>query len=251
MISNSFLFEIKTTIDKNKRFSNNDFLTITENHNLKIVYLYDDKYFFDIKIPIETSKLSRTINETQTIGFTSTRKEIEYYEYEFSGKVCPGSIVNEERITFEGKSKLIQHLSEWLSNLWQELTIKPELRRLNEIEEEIKNINEKFTNISEENFTKEEANILIDKLNKLEEQFKEKLEAEIQDKAILKATLAELHLEIEKLKGQSKILNKKNWFKSFGGKMFNWISKEENRKFLKDTGEFIKPLLPDSIDKII
>ena len=85
----------------------------------------------------------------------------------------------------------------------------------------------------------------------LEQQFNEKLEAEIEDKENLKNNLRELHNEIEKLKFQSQILNKKNWFKSFGGKIFTWISKEENRKFLKDTGEFIKPLLPDSINNIL
>jgi hypothetical protein len=251
MISNSFLFEIKNVLDKNKNFSSNDFVLNSETAVLKIAYVYDEKYYFNINIPLEISKLSRTEKESLTLGFSTTQKEIEYYDYEFSGRVSPGNIANEERITFEGKAKLLKYLSEWLGNLWKELTIQPELRKINEIEKEIQNINEKFESISEDNFSKEEANKLIEKLDKLEQQFQEKLEAEIQDKELLKSTLTELHNEIEKLKGQSKVLNKKNWFKSFGGKIFVWLSKEENRKFLKDSEEFLKPLLPDTIEQII
>ena len=251
MINSSALFDVKNLLDKNKNFSSNDFLIHSEDKNLKIVYAYDERYYFDINIPQETSKLSKTENESRTIGFSTTQKAVEYFEYEFSGKVSPGSIANEERINFEGKFKLLKYINDWLINLWKELTIQPELRRINEIEVELQNLNEKFESVSEDNFSKEEANKLSEKLDKLEQQFKEKLEAEIQDKELLKSTLTELHNEIEKLKGQSKVLNKKNWFKSFGGKIFTWVSKEENRTFLKDAGEFLKPLLPDSIKNIM
>ncbi|WP_226065499.1 coiled-coil domain-containing protein [Kaistella polysaccharea] len=197
------------------------------------------------------SILSRSEKQTSSFGILSNQKEIEYQQYEFSGRLSPGTVSETEHFKFEGEAKVLTYLNNWLNNLWNELTFAPELRKLKDLDEEIQKINEKFDNVPEDYFSKDEITKLNEKLENLENQFIDKLESEIKDKEALKDVLEELHKEIEKLKGQSKVLNKRNWFKSFGGKIFTWVSKEENRKFLKDTGEFIKPLLPDSIDKIL
>lgn len=250
-INNSFLLDLRSHLDKNKHFGSTDFIITTEKRNLILTYAYNDAYSFNLYIPYETSKLTKKEKSSTTLGLQTTHNEIEYYEYEFFGYMKPGNFAVEEKVNFEGTNAIWKYINSWLGNLWKEITIQPELRRVNDIENELKKINEKFDNISEDNFSKDEISKIIEKLDNLEQQFKEKLEEEIQDKEILKKTLTELHIEIEKLKEQSKILNKKNWFKSFGGKIFTWVSKEDNRKFLKDSAEFIKPLLPESIDNII
>ncbi|GEM_PF-3674540 len=249
MINNTFLIEIKSKIDNNNKFSSNDFKIFYKNPYLNIIYIYDDKYYFKVKIPQYASRIIKT--EKYGSGILAGEREIEIKQYEFTGTTSPGNFSIKEELNLKGKSDLFEELEYWLINLWEEITISPEIRRINEIEEEINKINQNFENISEDNFSKDEIETLKEKLDILEQQFNEKLEAEIEDKENLKNNLRELHNEIEKLKFQSQILNKKNWFKSFGGKIFTWISKEENRKFLKDTGEFIKPLLPDSINNIL
>lgn len=251
MVNKSFIFKLREIINESKYFSNNDFTFFEEYSNLKILYAYDETYFFELRIPNEMSILTRTEKETNTFGLIGKIKDIEYNTYEFSGRVNPGSISENEHFKFEGDSKIKQYLIAWINNLWNELTIKPEFRKLNELEIELEKINAKFENISDDYFTIDEVDKLNEKLESLEQQFEEKLEQEIKDKEKLNSILEELHNEIQKLKGQTKVLNKKNWFKSLSGKIFTWVSKEENRKFLKDTKDFIKPLLPDSIDNLI
>lgn len=251
MVNKTFILKLKQNIDDSKYFGSNDFSITEEYGNLNVNYNYTESYFFELKIPSEMSILSRTEKQTNSFGILSTQKEYEYQQYEFSGRLSPGKISETEHFHFEGEAKVLTYLNNWLNNLWNELTFAPELRKLNDFDEEIQKINEKFNNVSADYFSKDEITNLIEKLEILENQFIDKLESEIKDKEALQEVLEDLHKEIEKLKGQSKVLNKRNWFKSFGGKIFKWVSKEENRKFLHDTSEFIRPLLPDSIKVIL
>ncbi|XZF15997.1 hypothetical protein ACTHGU_07655 [Chitinophagaceae bacterium MMS25-I14] len=250
MIRNTIILEIKKEIDSDKNFSSTDFAITTENNSLKITYEYDENFFFQLNVPKEISKLSRTEKET-TMGLTTKHKEIQYEEYEFSGTQSPGTIARIESVEFEGKRLLLGKIRVWLKNLWDEITIQPNLRKIEQIEEEVQVMKEMFTNASEDFFSKEEAEKLKLQLNDLENKFKERLETEIQDKDLLIAALTELHNELEKLKNQTTVLNKKNWFKSCGVKLLTWISKEENRKFLKESKDFLKPLLPAAIEKVL
>lgn len=249
MIRQIILIQIKKTIDSDEHFSSSDFKFLSDYNQLKIIYEYDDSYALQIEIPREISKLKETQTETSIFG--TKHKDYSYEEYEFSGIMKPGEISLEEKIKFEGQNNIYTYLKIWLANLWKEITIQPELRKMEQVQEELEEIRSKFDNLSEDFFTKEEADSLKDRLDILERNFKEKLEIEIADKELLIQTLGDLHKELEKLKGQTTFLNKKSWFKSFGIKLFSWITKEENRKFLKDTKEIIKPLLPESIDKLV
>ena len=163
--------------------------------------------------------------------FTTKHKDIEYQAYEFSGSMRPGKISEVERINFEGKQTLLAKISEWQNSLWIELTLKPELRRINQLEEEIQKFKEKYESISEEYFSPEEITTLDQRLTDLEKEFREKLEAEIDDKNKLEKRVDELHSELQKLKSQSAIMT--------------WLSKEENRKMLKDAKELIDGFIPD------
>lgn len=231
MIRHTTLIEIKKSLDKSTNFSSTDFILKSGYNSLNIIYEYDNTFSFQIDIPTEISKLTKTEKETSSFGMVTKHKEYEYEAYEFSGIMKPGKVSSEEKVTFEGQTRLFKFIEIWLENLWTEITIQPEYRKIEKIEEELNNIKSKFDNLSDEFFTKEEAELLIERLNTLESNFKEKLEIEIQDKEILLTTLEELHVELEKLKGQATLLNKKNWFKSFSVKIFSWITKDENRKF--------------------
>ena len=248
MIKNSMLIRIKQALNLSKNFSSSDFNIKNEESWLTIEYAYDTEFQLRISVPNKISKLSRKKKELS--GLTQIEKDIPYEEYEFSGYMSPGCLAKEERISFEGEDKLMAEISNWLKYLWLEITSQPALRNMQKTEEEIEKIKTKFNAVSEDYFTKKEAEELKTKLDNLEASFKERLEIEINDKELLIETLKDLHTELEKLKSQTKVLNKKNWFTSFGIKIFSWITKEENRNFLKDSKDFIKPLLPDSIKQI-
>lgn len=244
MIKNTILIEIKNILDQNAYLSSTDFEIQRGTKSLKIIYQFDQSYFFEIIVPDSISKLIRTEKET-SVGFTTKHKDIEYQAYEFSGSMSPGKISEVERINFEGKQTLLATISEWLYSLWAELTLKPELRRVNQLEEEIQKIKKMSESISEDYFSPEEIITLDQRLSKLEKEFSEKLEAEIDDKNKLEKRVNELHSELQKLRNQSALLNKKNWFVSFASKVMTWLSKEENRKMLKDAKELIDGFIPD------
>lgn len=244
MIKNTIIIEIKNILDQNPYLSSTDFEIQRGTKSLKIIYQYDQSYYFEVSVPDSISKLTRTEKET-SVRFTTTYKDIEYQAYEFSGSLRPGKISEVEKIDLEGKPILLAAISEWQYSLWAELTLKPELRRVNQLEEEIQKFKEKYESISEDYFSPEEIITLDQRLSDLEKEFREKLETEIEDKTKLEKRIDELHLELQKLKSQSAILNKKNWFVSFGSKMMTWLSKEENRKMLKDAKELIDGFIPD------
>lgn len=249
MLRQTILIKIKEVIDNDSNFSSSDFSFQTEYKTLKITYEFDNSYYFKMDIPSEISQLSRTEKETSNFGMVTKHKAYEYEQYEFSGTISPGQVAIEEKIKFESQENIYKYIKNWLENLWVEITNQPQIRKIKELEEQIIGVKAKFDHVNEDFFTRDEADSLKERLDTLEKRFKEKLEIEIEDKELLIQTLDELHKELEKLKKQTTILNKKNWFKSFGVKMFTWVTKEENRKFLKDSKDFIKPLLPDSVEK--
>jgi len=249
MIKNSLLLKIHNVLDADKNFGKTDFVLITDKGTLNISYYYDPNFYIAIRIPDKISDLSKT-EERTTFSFTTTKSEIRYKEYEFSGTLSPGNVAMSENFEIEGVSNLMNLIQKWLTNLWSELATHHHVKKALEALEEIEKLKSKFDIISEESFSNEEISKLIQRLDTLEQDFKSKLEKEQIDKEILAQSINNLHSEIEKLKAQTKILNKRNWFKSYASKMFLWISKEENRKFLADSKDFIKPMLPESIKDI-
>lgn len=249
MVRNTFLLILKNLLDSSSYFSHADFTISVKKGSLTITYEYDENCLFQFFVPKAISTLTTTERQGGIFG-NYNEKKYEYEAYEFSGTMRPGRIAIEETFKVIGENDLKKTINGWLSNLWEEVANTPEFRNIKKLDEDVQVIKQQFDTVSDEYFSKAEAEALIEKLNKLECDFKEKMEAEIEDKAALNETIVELHNEINKLKAQATVLNKRSWFKSFGSKIFVWLSKEENRKFLKDGKDFIKPLLPNNVDSL-
>lgn len=249
MVKSNTLIKIHSKLDSHDKFISNDFTIENKNSNLKVIYNYDRRFYFSVNFPTSKSVLEDGKTERNMFG-ASRITSLTRSDYEFKGSMLPGEVALHENFNVEGLNIMLSKISEWLNNLWDELTASPALRVVIEQSDEIEEIKKSFDKIEEEKFSKSEAEALIEKLNYLEVQFQEQMEQSSSNKKHYTDALNELHSEIENLKILVFTLKKKSWFKAFGTRIFKWYSKEENRRMLKDGMELIKPLLPEGTDGI-
>lgn len=249
MIRQQTLNKIRQKIDEHPKFNIVDFIITTKSDKIFIKYEYDNSFYFEAEIPTRTTSYTRSKRETQML--TTVTKDEDYEEYKFDGKVSPGQMTLIENFTVAGEYKFYTQISIWLDNLWAELLAIPVHRQFENQEKTIQDIKAKLENIPDTYFDYEEAEEIKKKIDTLEKQFQEKLNQEISDKEELKKQLDELHSEFNNLKATIHSVKRKGWMKSLFTKTFIWVSKEENRKFLKDTKDFITPLLPENVKDIL
>ncbi len=250
MIRNKIKIDINEALNRHKYFSSSDFEIQTKGQTITIKYEYDPKFYFKITLPARVSTKTVKSNHKNLLSLqeSSQDKEIEYYEV--TGKVCPGGMVLEEDIRFEGK-EIESQIEIWLSNMWQEIKSIPLNKIIEEQNTVLEQIKSRVNEISEDYFTKEESEELQSKLDALEEKLKVKIQEQASGNENINQRLKDLEYQIDVLRETVDVLNKRNWFKSSMTKMYKWISKSENRKLLKDGSKLLKPLLPDSIKDII
>jgi hypothetical protein len=249
MIRNKTLQVIRQLVEKHKRFTVTDFKFEAKGDNLNIRYEYEDRFYFDIAIPSETTTVNQETKETQFIK--TVVKDSSYQDYHFKGTCSPGKMSTTEYLDFYGEGKLYNSISSWLDCLWDELLAIPISRQIQEQEKFINDIQERLKDLPDTYFDIAETEELKTKIDALEKKFQEKLESEIEDKNELKRKVEELHNEFETLKATLGSVKKKGWFKSFVTKTFTWLTKEENRKFLNEAKDLIQPLLPDSVKHLL
>jgi len=234
MIRNSLYKTIVQTLDNSNRFESTDFTIqseVTYNYtNLKILYNYDDRYYIEFSLPKE---LSKDINDT--------------YNYSISGKACPGPFALNESFNFRGSKNILVKISEWVINLWEELSSEPIIRNVNRKSDEINEILEKFTDVENVHFTQSEVSELKNKLDALEKKIIADYEDFIDDKKQLQKDIDDLHQDIETLKQTVNSLKKQGWLKSFTTKAVKWVSKDKNRKMLSDGYSVVREFLPEEI----
>ncbi len=249
MIRNKTLQEIRLLVEKHKRFTVTDFKFETKGDKLDIKYEYEDKFYFTISIPNETTTINQETKETHLIR--TVTKDSSYQDYHFKGHCSPGKLSMTEYLDFYTEGQLYKSISNWLDNLWDELLAIPISRQIEEQEKFINEIQERLKDLPDSYFDLAEMQDLISKIDSLEKKFQEKLENEVHDKNELKRKIEELHNEFETLKATLGSVKKKGWFKSFATKTITWLTKEENRKFLKDAKDYIQPLLPESVKHLM
>ena len=237
---------ISKTLDEHKYFNFNDFEISTPRKNansteLLIKYEYDPQYHIEISIP--NDKTSFTRQETNV--FNNKTSHTEYFNYKIEGKMSPGQLAINESFKFEGENGIAKAINLWLNNLWEELTITPELRAFNSQKEEIEKIKAQVENIPDEFFSAEEGKELKERLDKLEKQLADKLAVEVPDAKDAKQQIDSLHHEIETLKQTIPVLKKKGWFKSFITKTMTWLSDPKNQKLLKAGKDLVTTMLPE------
>ena len=236
MIRDKFFKDITRTIDAHDRFESSDFkIDAAESKNnhttLTIRYSVEPKYKIIFKIP----------------SSTTTDKDSYNSYYFFSGNVTPGPLAYEETFTFKGEDGVFHKITIWLNCIWEELASKPIVRQVENQQQQIDEIFEKFENVKDEYFSSEEAAELKRRLDELEESLKTQISRNIEDKKFFDQQVAKLHTDIDTLKQTVQLFKKGGWLKSFTTKVFKWTKDAENRKMLKDGYSVIREFLPDDI----
>lgn len=238
MIRDKFYKDITATIDKHNRFDSSDFKIepVRDSRNayttLTIKYNIEPKYKIIFKIPTSTTAPKETYGSPY---------------YAFSGSVSPGPLAYEETFTFSGEDGVFERITNWLNCIWEELSSNPIVKKVENQQQQIDEIFDKFENIKDEFFTDEEAKDLRTRLDELEETLKSQILKSNEDKKALEQEVSKLHTDIDTLKQTIQSFKKKGWLKSFTSKVFKWSKDSENRKMLKDGYTVIREFLPEDI----
>jgi len=237
MIREKFYKDINNTIDKHIRFDSADFriepFKAPQNAftTLTIKYSVEPKYKIVFKIPTSTT----------------TDKDSYSSYYAFSGSVCPGPLAYEETFSFKGEEGVFERISIWLNCIWEELSSNPIVKKVENQQQQIDEIFEKFESIQDGYFSDDEAEELKKRLESLEETLKIQIKQNSEEKKIFEQEVAKLHNDIDTLKQTVQSLKKKGWLKSFTSKVYKWSKDSDNRKMLKDGYSVIREFLPEDI----
>jgi hypothetical protein len=203
MIRGTLLNDITNKLNT-RPFSQNDFdihfAKTSIGVNVSIVYRYIDKFVFKFNLskdPNTKIKVDRS----------------------------PGDLIENEILTLDHKGDITYELNKWITAVKEEMDIMPFAREFEETKSKILEMEEKFNEVPEKYFTKEESELLKQRLETLEVEFEEKLRKELDDKFNLEYEVRSMKAEMEQLKIQVEILNKRNWIKSFGTKLHGWGTK--------------------------
>ena len=236
MIRGKFYKDITATIDKHSRFDSTDFKLeyVKDQRNthtlLTIKYTIEPKYKISFKIPTSTT--------TDKDGYMAPY-------YEFTGSVCPGPLSYEETFSFKGEDIVYNKISTWLNCIWEELSANPVVKQVEQQQQQIDKILEKFDAIKDDYFSNDEAIELRKRLDELERTLQEQIKQTVEDRKLFEEEVEKLHIDIDTLKETIHSFKKKGWLKSFTGKVFKWTKDSENRRMLKDGYTVIREFLPD------
>lgn len=236
MVKEKFIQILYDTISKNPKFTTADFSIDQKKTNIrvfqtivKITYKYDNNYYFTINIPETKSNIKKNEYSDETIS-----------DYIIMIENSPGDIELVEQTKVYGTKGTVNHLSEWLILVWDEIVSIPMNREFEKYQKTVDEFLSQMKNIPNEVFSENERIYFEKKLDDLEAKFLKNLEEQEIEKTDLESKINLLHSEIDALKQTLKVFNKKNWFRSFTSKMFNWVLNPNNQKVLKNGTEIIK-----------
>jgi hypothetical protein len=228
MIRGKLRNEIMRTLD-DAPFSQNDFdLDTSSSYGgsvaVKLTYRYLDTFRFSFN-------LSKTANSQIKVDR------------------CPGAFIENENVTLNDKDEVLSEITDWIRAIKEEMYSSPIAKEFEKTKEKILEMEQKFSNIPDQYFTKEEGDLLKQRLDKVEVEFEEKLREEHETNSNLEREIREMKADMEQLKIQIQALTKQNWFKSFGTKLHGWGTKHpKTTALLVAAGiQFLPPEMKDVI----
>lgn len=185
----------------------------------------------------------------EDVGFVGDIR-IRYNEYyckmQFDDDCCqitfsPGKVLTEETVELNlsiFENRIEKYIYSWLPRIKRDM-INPVEKRFvdSSIQEFRSEIENKLSEIDDGYFTKEEGELLRERLEQLENIISERDSQEE-----LQSEVAKMKEEIEFLKATVDTLSKKKWFRNALIKIWTWGQKDENRKLIETSVETIKSI---------
>ncbi|HLP55116.1 MAG TPA: hypothetical protein VK151_08810 [Fluviicola sp.] len=256
----AILKKITSTLDNTlNQINSYDFIIDSKNGQVIITYHYKPETFFKFSFQNQVEEYTKKVeynantrNAALALYGTSEikTKEVVKQDFNIQGTMSPGGLSTEEQFDLYGLIDLQKKLGNWINYIWEDLSADPAIRsfqdKQTELLEFLKQYNFDAIPNGDDHFSKEEIEMIKQKLDAIEESFKKKLNEAIEDKNQLKSELNELKREFETFKQTILNLTKKNWIKATITKLFVWGSKKENQELLKAAVNCGKSLLENS-----
>jgi hypothetical protein len=230
MLRANVVRQILTTLEKNPKFRAEDFSVdqsaTGETLTLIITYRYEDSYAFRAMIPL-------------------TDKQ----QFVIAANMSPGNLLAEETGAYGSTASLLTGIKNWVIRIDQELQAVPANRELAAQQQAIEDLVETIAGLSDEYFTREEADDLLRRLDELEAQLAQNVRERVTNKKERDSKIERIHADVESLKEKVVVLKKSGWLKAAGVKTLGWLKDPTNRALLKSGAEVTKSLLLGSGDK--
>jgi hypothetical protein len=235
MLKAALLKEICDALDSHRNFYANDFAVSSTDQpratQILVKYLYLQDFSLELVIPTSKTTVKTAYGEEADFVITAVAK--------------PGSLNSRENCSYVGRTGMLEGIRNWLEDLAMELAALPQQRRIQNERESVDRLAKEFGGFAEEEFfSKSEAAKLQARLDELENQFKQRIEAMGLEKKELKEQLSALHLDFDMLRGTVETLQKKGWLRSFLVRASRWASDPENRELLAAGKSIVENLLP-------
>lgn len=177
--------------------------------------------------------------------FTLPQEEAELFQIERK----PGKHVTKDTLRVTSVHSIMNEMDEWLVSIREEMKFMPFTRDFEETKERLAKMEKKFDEVPKEYFSREEGDLLKQRLEEIELKFEEQLKEELDGKEELQKELDKMKADMKELKFQVDILDHRGWLKSFGTKIYNW-----GKTYPKTTAILLGAtvnLLPEGIRDII
>ncbi|MGM5629550.1 hypothetical protein O2K51_01510 [Apibacter raozihei] len=202
MIKDDFLDNIIGIIKQHDKFEYVDFKLEVNQDTLFIIYLIEPKF----KISFQDKNHFREKKDNE--------------KYNIFGDAIPGKFSLHENFLLTKKSDVYEKLKQWLDIIWKEISLNSPLGLMEEEQEHIDKICEKFESL-DGYFTTEEILKIRQELEKFKEELEEELVFLVEDETMRKEEIVKLHRDIETLGQVLTSLKKKGWIRSLTGRVYH------------------------------
>jgi hypothetical protein len=221
-------------LGKSQRFKAEDFIVEPSPRKdgsgaLQIRFRFDDAYTFQVEIP-------NVVEERSFYGDDDHKVKI-------GGVVNPGTLTQKERVAYTTKGELLSGITQWVDRIHEELLSVPTNRQLEEHQSQLEELMANVDELPDEFFTREEAEVLRDRLDELESQMRANIEAASATQKEAAAQVASLHADVELLKRSAESLKKRGWVGALMVRVKKWSANPENRELLKSGATVARTLL--------
>lgn len=207
--------------------------------------LQDNEHFeyidFKINIIQDTLNITSLINPEHYIMFQDKNHFKEEKEkYEIYGECVPGRYSSYDSYTLNKKSDVYIKIKIWLDTLWKELSLKSPLKILEEEQEEINKICERFNGYKNEYFTTEEILKAKGELNELRQLIRMEIKNIVEGEKDQKKEFEKLYSHFDSLEQMLPSLRRKGWARSLTGRVFHNIKRvlEQRQKRILEEARF-------------
>lgn len=155
----------------------------------------------------------------------------------------PGDLMVTESFFYAGTSEFLQGIVAWTQRLQQELEVTPLHRSISDQQSQIDALLASVGEIPNDYFTRDEADELKLRLDKLERDLATSAKESISDPTKLEKKLESIHADIQELKDRTHQLKKSGWFKAASVKLLDWSKDPANRALLSNGYQVVRSLL--------